>query len=207
LLVGKVLPGFFTPPKNDRPIRNQKLDREKFVMNKALLIFSGLVYFLFVTTSPLFADGGHKTYVGSKEFERIKKLAGNWEGATDFGQGPQTMKASYKLTSAGSALIETFHEGTPHEMVSVYHDNKDRKLTMTHYCAEHNQPKLVLQGMDDNKMMMDLEPESAIDVAKESHIHSAAIQFEVDDKMTHQWTSFKGGKKDMVVKIAFSRKK
>lgn len=180
---------------------------EKFTVNKTLFILIGMFCFLFATTSPLFADGGHKNYVGSKAFERMKKLAGNWEGSTDFGQGPQTMKASYKLTSAGSALIETFHEGTPHEMVSVYHDNKNRKLTMTHYCAEHNQPKLILQGMDNNKMTMDLSSDNEIDIASENHIHSAAIQFEGADKMTHVWTSFKGGKKDMVVKIAFNRMK
>ena len=78
---------------------------------------------------------------------------------------------------------------------------------MTHYCAEHNQPKLILQGMDNNKMTMDLSSDNEIDIASENHIHSAAIQFEGADKMTHVWTSFKGGKKDMVVKIAFNRMK
>ena len=54
---------------------------------------------------------------------------------------------------------------------------------------------------------MDLTSDSEIDVANESHIHSAAIQFEGDDRMTHMWTSFKDGKKDMVVKISFNRTK
>jgi hypothetical protein len=180
---------------------------EKCAMKKPLFIYISTLCFLVATTSPVFADAGHKPYVGSKAFERMKQLVGNWEGSMNMGKETMPMKVSYKLTAAGSAIIETSHEGTPHEMMSVYHDDKNKKLTMIHYCAEHNQPKLVLQKMDNNQMTMDLSPDSEIDVANESHIHSAAIQFEGDDKMTYLWTSFKGGKKDMVVKVAFNRAK
>ena len=178
---------------------------EKFEMNKALFIFVGMLCFLFVGSFSAIADEGHKPYVGSKAFERMKLLVGSWEGAMDMGEKNMKMKASYKLTAAGSALVETFHEGTPHEMVSVWHDNKNKQLTMTHYCAEHNQPKLVLQRMDNNKMTMDLSSDNEIDVASENHIHSAAIQFEGEDSMTHKWTSFKDGKQAQVVEIIFKR--
>ena len=109
------------------------------------------------------------------------------------GQKTMKMKVSYKLTSGGSALIETTHEGAPHEMVSVYHDNKNGKLTMTHYCAEHNQPKLVLAAMENNKLTMDLASDSDVDVADEKHINATSIQFEGANKMTQTWTSFAGG--------------
>ena len=135
----------------------------------------------------------------------MKRLAGNWEGSADFGQGIQKIKAHYKLTSGNSAIIETFHVGTPHEMVSVYHDNKSQKLTMTHYCAEHNQPKLILSEWIDNKLAMDFAADNEIDVVHESHIHAAAIQFEGEDSMTHKWTSFKDGKQAQVVEIIFKR--
>lgn len=175
-------------------------------MNKTLFISIAILYFLFSGASYVVADQGqHKPYVGSKAFERMKQLVGSWEGSMKMGKETMKMKASYKLTAAGSALVETFHEGTPHEMVSVWHDNKNKKLTMTHYCAEHNQPKLVMQAMDNNQLTMDLVAGGEIDVANESHIHSAAILFEGDGRMTHKWTSFKAGEKDMVVKISFSR--
>ena len=49
----------------------------------------------------------------------------------------------YKLTGAGSALVETQFPGSSHEMVSVYHlDGED--LRMTHYCAVGNQPHVKL---------------------------------------------------------------
>ena len=138
-------------------------------------LFIAMFYFLFGATFSAVADQGHKPYVGSKAFERMKQLVGNWEASMQMGQKTMKMKASYKLTSAGSALIETVFEGAPHEMVSVYHDNKNGKLTVTHYWAEHNQPKLVLAAMENNKLTMDLASDSDVDVAKEMHIHSIAI--------------------------------
>jgi hypothetical protein len=177
-------------------------------MKKILFIFALCFLFLGTFSSSSFADQGHqKPYVGSEAFERMKKLAGNWEAHMQMGGQTMEMKASYKLTSGGSVLIETTHEGTPHEMVSVYHDNKKKELVMTHYCAEHNQPKLMITGLDKNKLTMDLSPDSDIDTASETYIQSVSIQFDGDDKMSHKWTSHKGGKKDMVVDMAFNRAK
>lgn len=147
----------------------------------------------------------HEPYTGSKAFERVKTLVGSWKGTMDAGKGPETITATYKLTSADSAIVETVFEGTPHEMISVYHDDSKRRLTMTHFCAEHNQPKLALTNMVDNKLTLDLSKDSDIDVARESHIHSATILFDGDDKMTQQWVSFENGKKKQVVEIAYQR--
>ena len=91
--------------------------------------------------------------------------------------------------------------GMPHKMVSVYHDDKNKKLTMTHYCALANQPKLVLTELDNNKMSMDLSSDSDIVVAHEMHIHPLTVEFEG----AQQRTSYAEGKKAQVVKVAFTR--
>ncbi len=174
-------------------------------MSKILWVSITLLSFLTGGALSAFADQGHKPYVGSSALERMKRLAGNWEGTGDFGQGSQKIKASYKLTSAGSTIVETFHVGSPHEMISVYHDDKNKKLTMTHYCSVANQPKLALKGYENDKLTMDLLANSEIDVAKDEHIHAATIQFNGEDSMTHNWTSYKDGKQAQVVKIVFKR--
>ena len=184
-------------------VQNQYL--EIFKMNKALFIFFTLFCFLSGGASSAIADEGHKPYVGSKALERMKQLAGNWEGEGDFGKGIEKVKANYRLTSANSTIIETFHMGMPQEMVSVYHDDKNKKLTMTHYCAVANQPKLVLTELGNNKVKMDLSSDSDIDVAHEMHIHSFTVEFEGPDKMIHRWTSYAEGKKAQVVKVVFTR--
>lgn len=175
-------------------------------MNKALFILFTMFFLSGGASSPI-ADEGHKPYVGSQALELKKQLAGNWEGEGDFGKGIEKVKANYRLTSANSTIIETFHMGIPHEMVSVYHNDKNKKLTMTHYCAVANQPKLVLTGLGDNKMTMDLSSDSDIDVAHEMHIHSFTVDFEGPHKITQQWTSYAEGKKAQVVKVSFIRNK
>ena len=65
------------------------------------VVFIGL---LIGATTPAWADeeGHHKPYVGSKAFQRMQQLVGNWQVTMDMGKGPQTMKANYRLTSGGS---------------------------------------------------------------------------------------------------------
>ena len=76
------------------------------------------------------AEQESKPYVGSKAFEQMKQLVGTWEGEMDMGKGPVKVTSNYKLTSNGSAIIETVFEGGPHEMVTVYHDDSHRQVTL-----------------------------------------------------------------------------
>jgi hypothetical protein len=151
------------------------------------------------------AEQEHKPYVGSEGFERMKQLVGSWEGTMDKGQGPAKITANYKLTAGGSAIVETIFEGAPHEMVTVYYDNPNRKLNMTHYCMLGNQPKMALQSMKMNELAFDLAKNTEIDTAKEDHMHSLTINFDGKDKIVQRWTRFDGGKKKEVVEFAFNR--
>ena len=42
-------------------------------------------------------------------------------------------------------------------------------------------------------------------VAKDKHIHAAALQFNGKDKMIQRWTSFEPGKEKQMVEIAYTR--
>lgn len=150
-------------------------------------------------------DHAHPTYIGSDAFESMKQLVGSWEGTIDMGQGPQTITASYKLTAAGSAIVETVFEGAPHEMMSVYHDNSNRKLTMVHYCAEHNQPWMLLTSMVNDELRFALAPDADINVAQDKHIHAAVLRINGKNEMVHRWTSYEGGKEKQVVEISYTR--
>ena len=146
-----------------------------------------------------------KPYVGSKPFERMKQLVGTWEGKMDMGKGPVKVTTSYKLTSNGSAIVETVFEGAPHEMVTVYHDDSQHQMNMTHYCMLGNQPKMNLTAMEGNTLTFDLSKDADIDSTHETHMHAAAITFDGKDKITQQWTKFEAGKKNQVVAVAYSR--
>jgi hypothetical protein len=157
---------------------------------------------------PLVAAGEeevHKPYAGSKAFQQVKGLAGNWEGTTDVGKGPEKIKASFRMTSAGSVLVETIFEGTPNEMVTIYHDDKNQRLGLTHYCGLNNQPKMVLIGEKENSLEFDLAQDSSINAAREPHMHALTLTFSGTNDITQHWTQFAQGKKKKVVVITFKR--
>lgn len=129
---------------------------------------------------------------GSAEFERLKTLVGRWKGtSTSQAHGEQAADVEYRLTSGGSALVETMFPGTAHEMVSIYHD-RDGKLVMTHYCMLKNQPEMDLQKAGPGQLVFDLSPRSAIG-ADEPHMHALTLTLEDADHVTQEWTMYEGG--------------
>lgn len=83
------------------------------------------------------------TEVPSPDFDRLKSLAGEWDGTARHGGNPKAMPthASIKVVSAGSAVMLVTDPGTPHEMVTMFHRDGDALLA-THYCSAMNQPRM-----------------------------------------------------------------
>src|SRR5262245_57108251 len=68
-----------------------------------------------------------------RAFDKLKTLAGTWEGA---GPEGKIFQVTYRLTSGGSALLS---EVLPDEaMITMFHMDGPR-LMMTHYCGAGNQ--------------------------------------------------------------------
>jgi outer membrane lipoprotein-sorting protein len=166
-----------------------------------LLVLIGLM----VSVSPSVADQEHPIYEGSQAFQKMKQLAGQWEGTVNFGEGTQTIKASYRVTSAGSVLVETIFEGTPNEMVTIYHDDKNKRLGLTHYCGLNNQPKLALIGAKENTLEFDLAKDGSVDAQHEPHMHALTLTFAGKNEIKQNWTQFAEGEKKKVVEITFKR--
>ncbi len=170
------------------------------------LMIALIVGFMALSSIHVYAEEQElKPYVGSEAFERMKQLAGSWEGNMDMGKGPMKVATSYKVTSNGSALIETVFEGAPHEMVTVYHDDSKHQINFTHYCSLANQPKMNLTTVEGNTLTFDLSGDSDIDAKHETHMHAAAITFDGKDQITQQWTKFESGKENQIVKVSYSR--
>ncbi len=155
----------------------------------ALTLASGI---LFGTNVFSTADHDMPVYTGSLEFERLKKLAGSWEGTHKMGNQEDAVRVEYAVTSNGSAVVEKLFPGTPHEMVSVYHDDKNKKLSMTHYCGVGNRPQMDLASSSEKEMTLSLSANSEID-PKEGHMHSLTIDFIDDDHIVHHWAMYQDG--------------
>ncbi len=152
------------------------------------------------------ADDPHRVPTSSPELERIKSLAGRWQGASKTGDNTEPAVVEYKVTAGGSAVVETLFPGTAHEMVSVYHD-QNGKLTMTHYCMLGNQPQLKLVGADNQHLNFSLAKSPGIDVAKDQHMHALTVAWQGSDHLTQTWSCYEGGKPHMTTTITLSRLK
>lgn len=142
-------------------------------------------------------------YVGSAEFQKLKTLAGTWEG-TDPMAPDGKLKVVYEVTSNGSAVLERLGSGTSHEMVSVYHDEQG-KLAMTHYCAIGNQPKLALASASPETITLTFSKHNVINPKKEDHMHALAITFLGPDQVKEEWTGYRGGKLEKPTVITLTR--
>jgi len=159
---------------------------------------------------PPLAMGEEKQAAGTssaahKAFESLKKLTGEWEGQA----GGEKVGVVYRLTGAGSALMETLLPGTPHEMVSMYHMNGP-ELVMTHYCAEGNQPHLKFDAAASkpDRFVFTFVSGSNMDPAKDSHIHGVVFRLIDNDHLEGEWESYKDGKAaDHTMTFAVTRKK
>ena len=145
------------------------------------------------------SDDKEKTSVTAKEaFSKLKTLKGTWNNKVSEAEhhepGADT-KVIYRLTGAGSALVETDFPESGHEMVSVYHlDGED--LRLTHYCAAGNQPRLKLDRASSSptRFVFVFDGGSNLDPAKDMHIHGMVMTFEKEGAVDAAWEGYTGGK-------------
>jgi hypothetical protein len=142
-----------------------------------------------VTTAELAPDP-----TAAAQFERLKGLEGEWVVTSEGSTATAGSLVSYRVTSAGSALLETLFAGTPHEMVTLYHLDRGR-LVLTHYCALANQPRMVAEpSIDAGRIRFRFDGGTNVDPAVGQHMHEAEFTFVDDAHFRANWTLFAEGK-------------
>jgi len=174
-------------------------------MKRSIFALGAGVYLLFVGLSMAYAaEGSSSPYSGSKGFERMKELAGAWEGTANMPKEGEKVRVEYRLSSGGSSVVEILFPGTAHEMVSVYFDNKGQ-LTMTHYCALRNQPRMKLQKADAQNLYFMFVGGTNIDPKKDAYMRSLTITFVDKNHIVEKWTLFAGGQEKETSVFELSR--
>jgi hypothetical protein len=179
----------------------------------AMVLTVGLLAWVGVAAAD---DKGAGAGVDAKTaFAKIKTLVGEWKteisgdhkGKESGHHEKEDAVVTYRLTGAGSALIETQFPGTGHEMVTVYHlDGED--LRMTHYCAMGNQPRLKLDRANSapDHLIFLFDGGSNLDPQKDMHIHGLDITFQKDGHVTSTWEGYSDGKSAGRTAFAMTRK-
>jgi hypothetical protein len=139
----------------------------------------------------------------SARFDKFKALAGTWSMGADMGGAT----VSYRVTSGGSAVLESIFAGTPKEMTTLYTLDNGR-LRLTHYCMLGNQPSMAAQPAKGGDVVeFDLDCLGNGDPAHDMHMHHAKFEFLGADHIQAHWTLWKDGKPGDTVDIDLTRAK
>ena len=140
--------------------------------------------------------------------EQMKKLAGTWVAADKDGKPTDQVVSIIKVTSGGSAVVETLFPGQPHEMLSVYTvDGSD--LVMTHYCVLGNQPCMKADpNSSAGQIVFRFAGGGNLDPKKDKHMHEATLTIVDNDHIEVKGTGWENGApaKEMCCGLTLVRK-
>lgn len=136
-------------------------------------------------------------------FEKLKSLVGEWEGTLPDGG---TGRATYRLTSGGSVLVETMMPGEPMEMITVYHPDGD-SVVATHYCEAKNQPRMrAASSREAKEIAFKFLDVTNLASPSAPHMRELLLTFQGEDHFTARWTYRENGKDSPMV-IKYTRKR
>ncbi len=159
---------------------------------KRVTILGWTCALILASTSQASAGGS-----SSAVFDKLKTLAGEWEAKTPDGN---LTRVTYRVTSAGSVLVETIMPGEPGEMVTLFHPDGETVLA-THYCAGQNQPRMRAKAASGEIKEI---PFNFVDVTnlaspETEHMREVLFTFQDNDHFKAQWTSRGNGKDSPMV--------
>jgi hypothetical protein len=140
----------------------------------------------------------------TEAFDKMKMLIGSWEGTFKEGGKDLPATARFQTISDGSVLASWLGEGTPYEMVTMFHMDGDT-LMATHYCAAHNQPRMVLVMGEGNRLVFVFKDGTNIK-PEVGHMHQVAFILDGPNHHIEEWTYLKNDKKE-TSRFDFKRKK
>lgn len=157
-----------------------------------------------VAVAPLFSDEMAKPAAPvNPMFDKLKSLAGEWTGTTK--EGPFAI--NYRVTAAGSAVVETMFPGTQHEMITVYHMDRG-DIVLTHYCAAQNQPMMRAKAPGASaSLAFTFDGGSNMDAATDGHMHELTMTIVDNETLHEEWVFWQGGAKKQVESFEMKRKK
>ena len=149
------------------------------------------VLFVLIAATAFAADTAVTQSDAQKSFDKLKTLAGAWEGhVTTFPPKAEIegklMQVSLRVTSMGNALVhEMTADGRPDHPVTMLYLDGDR-LLLTHYCDAGNRPRMVGKMSPDGKTL-DFDFLDVSGSTKQGHMQHVTINFIDADHHTEKW--------------------
>jgi hypothetical protein len=134
-------------------------------------------------------------------FDKLKSLAGTWEGKALNGQ---PALVSYRVTGNGSSLMSEIQ--SEDDMITMFHLDGNR-LLLTHYCGAGNQPRMQATVSPDGKTFaFNFIDATNLASPQAGHMHRAMFTLVDADHHTEEWTWSKDGKENKEL-FSLQRKK
>ena len=145
-------------------------------------------------------------YDAHSAFEFLKSLAGDWEMSGDHDHGGGSNAVNFRVTAAGSSIIQTLFAGEPHEMISMIHWDGDT-LLLTHYCALQNAPVMKFEKTDKpGELKFVFHGGTNFDPQVDTHVHEGVFQIKDANTIDTKFVSFTAGKPDETPAGTLTRK-
>jgi len=124
-------------------------------------------------------------------FDRLKVLAGEWQGTDESGK-PVT--STFRVVSNGTALEETFQSENDNQMVTMYTPDGNR-VALTHYCSKGNQPKMESPGVTAtaDEFVFTFTGVTNLASPEDTHLHHLVLQIDDAEHFTETWTIHEKG--------------
>lgn len=153
------------------------------------------------------ADDKHHAHADTSSLKPFAQLVGEWVGKGNHDGKEMDVHVIYKVTSAGSAVVETLFPGTDHEMITVIHPDGD-SLLLTHYCSHGNQPQMRAKPKaGDTRIAFDFVKATNLKSDKDSYMRSVTYTIADKDTLKAEWTNYNEGKEAGKVAFELKRKK
>ncbi len=143
------------------------------------------------------AQHEHRSVAQTEAWKTLKTLVGQWQGTVVENGKEQVSQVKVRMTGGGSALMHVMAEGTPYEMVTMFHPDLD-ELLATHYCAAHNQPRMKLMSSTPTRLVFEFKDGSNIG-PNDGHMVGLVIDFLDPDHHDEAWSYLDGGKRSTTV--------
>lgn len=157
-----------------------------------------------------FADSSSTPHSAESAFDQLIRLEGTWVGESvtvPVGKDREEGTASestvtFETIANDTSVVATFLEGSPMEMVSVYHMDGPDTLIHTHYCAAGNQPSMTFEATDEPGVIKWVFTRGTnMDVTKDGHAHDGHFRI-IDENTFESVTNIWSGGKTTAVRYA-----
>jgi hypothetical protein len=183
---------------------------------KTAVVFTAISALLVVLTVPTRADQSKElapdgpsavVYDASSAFDFLAAMAGEWERASGgHDHGGKSKLTTFKVTAAGSSVLETIFPGESSEMLTIYHRDGD-DLLLTHYCALHNAPVMkFLKSDKPGEIKFSFAGGTNFDPNVDMHVHEGSMQVKDANTVETTFITFSDGKAGPPLKGIMKRK-